>query len=359
MDRVRCGVIGSGWWATYAHIPALIANAKAELVAIQNDEPVQADRIAKDFRVPNACLTIDELLAIDGLQAVVISSPPCFHYEQAIAALASGMHVLVEKPMTITLAEAMELDELATQRKLTLLISCPWHYTTHATKARALIRERALGEIRMISVLMTNPISHLLRGSSCEPTYGEPYMQPRTTTYADPAIAGGGQIYAQVSHVAAYLAFLMGSRPQKVFARFENDGADVDVYDTLNIQWKNGALTSIASTGATSLGQRDYEVRIFGTKGMLFMDLWAGKMEFVPIVGARLSIPDLGPNEIYPHFAPTEDLIDTVLGHAQDRASAQFGTSAMAVIEAACRSAESGKDLDAESLMRHPASIAL
>ena len=129
--------------------------------------------------------------------------------------------------MTFTADEAHELVELAAQKKLQLLISCPWHFTAHGIEARRLIQSGALGEIKMISVLMTNPIDKLLRGINTTPTHGmdNVYVEPRKGSYNDPAIAGGGQIYCQVSHAAAYLTFLTGLRAAEVYARFDRDGS--------------------------------------------------------------------------------------------------------------------------------------
>src|ERR1700733_3764971 len=191
-ERIKCGVIGAGWWATYAHIPALLTHPAAELVAIQKRDSARARKVADDFGVPAACMSVEDLLAIEGLQAVVVSSSPNRHYDDAYAALTLGKHVLIEKPMTMTAAEAAQLVDLAQEQSVQFLISCPWHYTSHAAEARRLIRGGHLGEMRMISVLMTNPISHLLRGTSNEVTHGRPYMQPTAGTYSDPAIAGGG-----------------------------------------------------------------------------------------------------------------------------------------------------------------------
>ncbi len=341
-EKIKCGVIGAGWWATYAHIPALLAHPAAELVAIQTRERKDALKVADDFGIPMACVTAAELLAIDGLKAVVVSSSPNLHYEQAAAALTLGKHVLIEKPMTMTASEAAQLVDLAQERGLQFLISCPWHYTTHATEARRLIRSGQLGQIRMISALMTNPIAHLLRGSDTQPTYGTPYMRPCTGTYSDPRVAGAGQIYAQVSHLAAYLTFLTGAWSADVFARFHNDGEAVDIYDVLNLRMTDGSLVSIASTGATSTGRKDFELRVFGTKGMLFMDLWRGRMEFVPINGDLCVYPDLAEEEIYPHMAPAMNLIDSILDPSKNRSPASLGYAAMNAVEAACRSAESG-----------------
>jgi predicted dehydrogenase len=351
-DKIRCGVLGAGWWATFAHIPALLAHPRAELVAIQNNDPELARKVAADFGVPHACSTTAELLAIEGLDAVVVSSSPHLHYEQAAAALRAGKHVLIEKPMTFTASQAKELLELAERRNLQFLISCPWHYTSHAVLAQQLIRDGKLGSLCMISVLMTNPISHLIRGEDTIPTHGSetPYLRPRNGTYSDSQIAGGGQIYAQVCHVAAYLTFLTGVTASDVFARFHNDGAKLDIYDTLNVRMADGAIVSIASTGGTSLNLRTYEVRIFGTAGMLYMDLWNGTMECTSMSGETATYPPLAPDGIYPHQAPAMNLVDSIFDPTCNRSPASLGVAAMEMIEAACISAASGENVAVPTL---------
>lgn len=352
-NKIKCGVLGAGWWATFAHIPALLAYPRAEVVAVQKSDREEANKVADDFGIPNACTTTSELLSIDGLEAVIVSSSPHLHYEQAAAALQMGKHVLIEKPMTITVNQARHLLELSDRRNLQFLISCPWHYTSHAALAQCMIRAGKLGSLRMISILMTNPISHLLRGESTIPTHGTdiPYLHPNSSTYSDPAIAGGGQIYAQVSHVAAYLTFLTGLGASDVFARFHHDGSQVDIYDTLNISMEDGVLVNIASTGATSLNLRTYEVRIFGTDGMLYMDLWRGIMEFTSMAGERETFPELSPDEIYPHQAPAINLIDSIFDPSCNRSPASLGVAAMEVVEAACISASSGRGVPIPGLM--------
>lgn len=354
-DKIKCGVIGAGWWATFAHIPALLGHPNAELVAIQNNDPPEAQKIAHDFGIPIACTTAGELLAIEGISAIVVSSSPHLHYEDAFAALALGKHVLIEKPMTLTVAEAVELVKMADEHGTQFLISCPWHYTAHAVEAQRLVRSGDIGQVRMISVLMTNPIGDLLRGSDTQPTHGTPYMHPRAGTYSDPKVAGGGQIYAQVCHAAAYLTFLTGARPSEVFARFHNDGAALDIYDALDLRMDDSSIVTIASTGATSLGRKDFEVRVFGTKGMLFLDLWRGRLEFVPLLGEPRAYPDLQEDAVYPHYAPATNLIDSIQDPRRNQSPATLGVAAMEVIEGAWRSAKSGNNILVSSLVEQPA----
>jgi predicted dehydrogenase len=358
MKTVKCAVVGAGWWGTTAHIPALKQHPLATLVAVQSRDPEKGRQIASDFGVPVGCSTMKEVLAVNGLEAVVISSTPNVHYPQALAALQRGLHVLIEKPMTLTVAESEELVALAEKKGLHFLISCPWHYTAHSIEARRLVQSGQLGQIKMISVLMSNFTLGLYRGLPWDEVFGrsptlqnsaKPYCTPDPASYSDPAVAGGGQIYSQISHVAAYLAFLTGRDPVSAYAQFDNADTAVDVYDTLNLKLSDGALVSIASTGATPDSERNYEVRVYGTKGLLLMELWKGKMECHGFNGQVRRYPDLPASDVYPLFAPTTNFVDVVAGRAENGSPARLGLSAMRVIEAACESARTNRIVKLQS----------
>jgi predicted dehydrogenase len=346
MKTVHIGVIGAGWWATFAHIPAINSHPQARLIDVQSRERSKAERIARDFGAKYPCVSLKEILAVKGLDAVVIASTPNVHFTQAKAALDRGLHVLLEKPMTFTAGEARELVELAAKKNLQLIMSCPWHYTRHGIAARQLIHSGALGEIKMISVLMTNPIDKLLRGINTSPTHGmeNVYVQPRNGSYNNPAIAGGGQIYCQVSHAAAYLAFLTGLRAVEVFARFDYDGSPNDIYNTLSLTLENGALVSLASTGATPLSERNYEVRIFGNRAILQLELWRGTMALIDFADKHTKFKPLAQDEIYPSQAPGLNFIDAILGKAVNGSPGDIGLASMEIIEAACESAQTGRN---------------
>jgi predicted dehydrogenase len=345
MKKVRIGIIGAGWWGTFAHIPAVNSHPQAELVAVQSREKTKSEKIARDFGAKRAFTDVQEMLALKELDAVIIASTPNVHHTQAKAALEHGLHVLVEKPMTFTADEARELVELAAQKKLQLLISCPWHFTAHGIEARRLIHSGALGEIKMISVLMTNPIDKLLRGINTTPTHGleNVYIEPRKGSYNDPAIAGGGQIYCQVSHAAAYLTFLTGLRAAEVYARFDFDGSPNDIYNALTVTLENGALVNLASTGATPLAERNYEVRVFGSKAILQLELWRGTMTLIDFADKRTEFQPLAESEIYPSQAPALNFVDAILGKAANGSSGELGLAAMEIIEAACESAQTNR----------------
>lgn len=345
MKKIRIGIIGAGWWGTSAHIPAVKSHPGAELLAVQSRERANCEKIARDFGAKHAFVDFQELLGVKGLDAVIVASTPNVHFPQARAALERGLHVLVEKPMTFTADEARELVEMAAQRKLQLLVSCPWHFTAHGIEARRLIRSGALGQIKMISILMTNPIDKLLRGINTSPTHGmdNVYIEPCKGSYNDPAVAGGGQIFCQVSHAAAYLTFLTGLRPAEVYARFDCDGSQNDIYNALTVTMENGALATIASTAATPLSERNYEVRIFGSKAILQLELWRGTMTLIDFADKRTEFRPLEQKEIYPEQAPALNFIDAVSGRGPNGSPGELGLASMEIIEAACESAQTNR----------------
>ena len=345
-DKIlNIGIIGAGWWATSNHIPEILEHPHGQLVAVQCRTQEKADKVARDFKADHAYTSVESLLALEGLDAVVIATTPNVHYVQAKAALEAGKHVLLEKPMTFTVAEARELCDLADAKGVQLLISCPWHFTAHGIAAREMIRSGKLGDIRMMSILMTNPIDKLLTGINTTPTHGmdNVYVEPNKGSYNDPKIAGGGQIYCQVSHAAAYITFLTGLRPTEVYSKFDYAGSPNDIYDALTMTMENGCLVNLASTCATPLVERNYEVRIYGTLGIILLELWKGTCEFIPFEGERERLPDLNAEDIYPGRSPARNLIDAALGLAPNGSNGRLGLASMEVIEAATQSARSGQ----------------
>ena len=101
MTKARMGVIGAGWWATQFHIPSLKAYEKADLVGIADVKPEKAAAAADYYDIANTYGDHRELLAA-GVDGVVIAVQHAYHYEVARDALDAGVHVLVEKPMTLT-----------------------------------------------------------------------------------------------------------------------------------------------------------------------------------------------------------------------------------------------------------------
>src|SRR5256885_1648939 len=119
-DELRVGVIGCGYWGpqlirNFATMPGVVLTAVADQ---------REDRLGYvQQHYPHAKLFRNhlELLSSDSVDAVVVSTPIHTHYEVAREALASGRHVLVEKPLAASVMEGAELVRLARMRGLTLM----------------------------------------------------------------------------------------------------------------------------------------------------------------------------------------------------------------------------------------------
>ena len=99
MQKAKIGVVGAGWWACEFHIPHLLQNPHAEVVAISRLGSEELEKIQKSFNIQFGSEDHRELYAHD-LDGVIVASPHILHEEHATAALQNNCHVMVEKPMT-------------------------------------------------------------------------------------------------------------------------------------------------------------------------------------------------------------------------------------------------------------------
>lgn len=101
-DRIRIGLVGAGAIAQLAHLPVLSKIKNAALVAICDNDGPKARSLAERFDVPDAFTDIDDMLHYDQLDAVVISSPTHLHEPHVLAALKAKVHVLCERPLSLS-----------------------------------------------------------------------------------------------------------------------------------------------------------------------------------------------------------------------------------------------------------------
>jgi predicted dehydrogenase len=138
------GIIGYGYWGTnlvrnFNNYPlcrvAKVADARQERRAF----------LEKNYPAIQAVRQAEEIIGDTGIDAVVIATPVYSHYPLAKAALISGKHVMVEKPMAASTAEAEELIEIAAQKHLTLMVDHTFLYTGAVQKIKSLIEADTIG----------------------------------------------------------------------------------------------------------------------------------------------------------------------------------------------------------------------
>ena len=112
----------------------------------------------------------------------------------------------------------------------------------------------------------------------------------------------------------------------------------------------NGALVTLGSTGATPAAIRNYEVRVYGTKAILLLELWKGNMAYHPFKGKPEEYSPLAADEIYPDRSPVLNFIDACLGLAANGSPGELGVAAMKIVEAACISDKYGKPVKTKDI---------
>ncbi len=152
--RVKIGIIGCGYWG-----PKLLRNFESipssEVTMVADLNPKALAEATRHFRDLEVTQDHRQLLASD-VEAVVIATPVSTHYRLATEALLMGKHVLVEKPLTRTSAEARQLIELADRQGLTLMVGHTFEYNPAVEMLKSLIDSGEIGKVHYISTTRTN-----------------------------------------------------------------------------------------------------------------------------------------------------------------------------------------------------------
>src|SRR5579859_110709 len=113
-EKIRVGIIGLGFWANYGHIPILEAlNDDFEILAVSSRKRETAEVCAKQFNIPNAFGSDQELISHPDIDLVVILAPGPDHYRLVKAAISAGKDVYCEWPLTTKTSDSEELLSLA------------------------------------------------------------------------------------------------------------------------------------------------------------------------------------------------------------------------------------------------------
>ena len=336
--KARVAVIGTGWWSTYTHIPGVQASPRAELIAVCDSHPQRLRAAAEAYSIGRTYANVTAMLANETLDGVVIATPHATHYAIAKECLEHGLHVLLEKPMTLFASEAEALVALARTQGREIIIGYPWHYTPHARRAREVIRSGVLGSVQYVNCALTSSVAALLRGDdhvnedlSIYPVHGP------GAVYSQPELSGGGQGHLQITHSAGLLFFVTNLRARRVMALMNNHGLPLDLVDAMIVEFDGGALGNVSGTGNSSTYKLDLQIRCehggidLGVDGeRLSLHIRRGKLD---------EIGPVSDQEAYPRFATTNNLVDVILGHATNGSPAEDGWRTVELLDAAYRSA--------------------
>lgn len=341
MSKTRIAVLGAGWWAAENHIPILKSRHDVEIVGVCRPGREELQKVQERFDILFGTEDYRELLELEDLEGVIVSSPHHLHFEHASAVLEKGLHVLCEKPMTLHTSEATRLVKLAREKQLHFVIPYGWNYTDFALTARDMLAQGMIGEIEHIQVLMGSALRDLLGGTGSW-FADHTSSRPELTTWSDPAV-GGGYAHGQLTHGLALLFWITELVPLEIFAIMKNSSRGADLYDSVCCWFKNGASGVFGGAATIPPGSaKQMDIRIFGADGVVVLDIERPRLEVHYNDGRILSHQmRIQPGQ-YDCIEPIHVFIDLIRGKpVENRSSESLGARVVSFVEAAFRSASS------------------
>ena len=326
MKPIKAGIVGFGRVGEGRHLPSLRAGGQYEVVGVCDITPKRREAAAAQGLKTTGDLA--EFLAWP-LDLVVIATHSSQHYPDALQAIAAGKHVLLEKPMTVTAAEAAELVAAAAQRRVVLTVRHNRHFDDDYRMVKAAVQEGLLGDL----VLCEN------RSTGAAPAvgFGTADFNPK---WRIAAAAGGGTLLDFGPHwVEQCLDLLAGHRVVQVFADVRHvKWGDVDDLFRVDMVFDHG-VRAMASKIDLSYFKWPYKWFVVGTQATLHG----------PVDGqVTISGPDYELRQA--KMTPPADLYANLAAHLREGEpliiTAAHALRVMQVLDAARESARLGKSVD-------------
>jgi len=326
--KVRWGVLSTANIGVRKVLPAMQRGQLSTVAAIASRDPVRARTIAAQLNIPTAYGSYEELLADPNIDAIYNPLPNQLHVPWTIRAAEAGKHVLCEKPLSMTLAEAHSL--LAVRERTGVLIGEAFMIRSHPQwlRVRALIDEGRIGQLRSVAAFFS-------------------YFNNDPANIRNQPETGGGALYDIGCYCIHAARYAFGQEPTRVCGLIDRDpqlGTDRLTSALLDFQAGHAIFTC-----STQLVPHQ-RVHFFGTKGRIEIEI---PFNAPPDRPTRLFIDDgrdLFGSGIETETFPTTDQY-TLQGDAFSRAilegtpipvSLEEAIANMAVIEAILASAQSG-----------------
>src|SRR5687768_15009484 len=273
---MRIGLIGCGNVGVNAHIPAVQANDGMTIVGAADPTPERLQAAAAAAGLATADLHADwrALLTREDVEAVIVATPQRFRPEIVIAAATAGKHVLAEKPLALTPADAQAMIDAARSGGVTLATVHNYHFMPVYRDIKEVLDSGEIGQ----------PEIAVLNYLGVEDRPGAAAYSPR---WRHNAIDSGGGVLMDMLHVVYLANWFMGGPPLAVSAwvdkRLEGDG-DVEDVALVRYTYASGQALVNMAWGVGPGG-----VEIAGTRGRLVMtNTDFGTHPFVP--AARLDV---------------------------------------------------------------------
>lgn len=343
MKPIRVAFIGCGKIAQVRHIPEFAAHDGAKIAGYYNRTPERAKDMAKKYGGA-VYSSVEELLADDGVDAVVISVANRLHAAYTLAALSAGKHVLCEKPMALTLKDCTTMVEKSKETGRHLLIGHNQRLTPAHRKARALVEEGAIGKVLSFRTTFGHGGPE---GWSIRPG--------KDTWFFDQENAGMGVMADLGIHKTDLLQYLTGEKVTEVTASLHTldktgpEGKLIAVDDNAFCIYRlSGGAVGTLTVSWTFYGPEDNSTILYGTEGMI-------RIYDDPQVSLRLQkksgevvdypLETIQTNENQTVSGVAEAFLQEISSGEPSVLSAEEALSAMAAVFTALESSRKGKTL--------------
>lgn len=340
MTRTKVAILGAGFIADI-HLESYRRFVpEAEVTAIFSRSAQRAERVAKHWGIPLCFTDIDELIARAPCDVIDICLPNFLHHRATLAAARAGKHVIIEKPLCMTLEEADEMIAVCREHGRKLMYAEELCFAPKYERCRQLVKEGAVGDIYMLKQL-------------------EKHSGPHADWFWDVEQSGGGVLMDMGCHAFGWFRWMLGGRPRvkSVWATMDTvvhkqrtRGEDNSV---CIVEFENGVI-GLAEDGWAKPGGMDDRIEIYGTKGVIFADLFRGNSfdtysetgygyaaeKAGSTQGWTFTIFEEAFNQGYPH--ELRHFIECVREDKEPLVTGEDGRAVLEIIYAAYASAKSG-----------------
>jgi predicted dehydrogenase len=280
MTSLRWGILSTADIGRKKVIPGIRKAARCEIVAIASRDAAQARRVADELGIPTAHGSYEALLADPDVDAVYIPLPNHLHAEWTIAAARAGKHVLCEKPLAMTAADAERMAEVCAAEGVRLMEAFMYRHHPAWVAAMDVVASGRIGRLRAVQSWFS-------------------YYNDDPANIRNRLDAGGGALFDIGCYSVNLSRMLFGAEPVRVSAAIDRDPElGVDTLTSAIVEFEEGHATFTCSTRV----ETDQRVHVYGTDGRLS-------------IGIPFNIPPDRPTQVFvtsggePPVAPSTETL--------------------------------------------------
>ena len=254
---MRVAVIGAGAIARRVHLPILGIIPDIQVVGIADTDRNTVKRAANEFCIPRFCESIQELLEDDSIEMIDICTPTSTHTQIIEFAANKGKHILVEKPLAITLSDCIKIQKIINDVGVKLCVVQNWRYYPAVTAVKERIANGFIGKTVTIHGLGLTTF-------------------PSNWTSGTWLYHKSGVIYDFAPHLIDSMLYIKEFSPiKRVYASggdFSQGNMDFINYAVINMEFADGSLATADISWLTSTAPK-FTIDIYGTAGNIFLDV--------------------------------------------------------------------------------------